>query len=99
MADGCIVRAGQGPAREQIRPAGLHRLGLVRLVQVDFPRHKSQDAALKETNERLAETYKIRGFPTVIILNSSALPVAQTGYVEGGPKNFLAPLERLPGIK
>jgi thioredoxin-related protein len=69
------------------------------LVEVDFPRHKSQDAALKETNERLAETYKIRGFPTVIILNSSALPVAQTGYVEGGPKNFLAPLERLPGIK
>jgi thioredoxin-related protein len=69
------------------------------LVEVDFPHKKSQDAALKEANERLAETYKIRGFPTVIILNNSALPVAQTGYVEGGPKNFLAPLERLPGIK
>jgi thioredoxin-related protein len=69
------------------------------LVEVDFPHHKPQDAALKEANERLAGTYKISGFPTIIILNSSALPVAQTGYVEGGPKNFLAPLEKLPGIK
>src|SRR5205823_6632614 len=64
------------------------------LVEVDFPRTKKQTAELKKANEHLMEKYKVEGFPTIIVLNGEGKKVGETGYVEGGPKAWLAEFEK-----
>ncbi len=53
------------------------------LLQVDFPRRKEVPAEQRAANTKLAQEYGIEGFPTVIVLDSSAKPLGQFGYVEG----------------
>ncbi|MDB6124038.1 MAG: trxA [Pedosphaera sp.] len=65
------------------------------LVEVDFPNKKPQSAELKKANEALQEKYKIEGYPTVIVLNSEGKKVGELGYGDGGPKAFIAKLEKL----
>ena len=65
------------------------------LVEVDFPRKKTIDAGQKKANEALAKKYKIKGFPTIIVLNGEGKQVGELGYMEGGPKAFIAELEKL----
>jgi thioredoxin-related protein len=74
--------------------AGFAQANLV-LVEVDFPHHKHLDQAQKEANDRLAETYHITGFPTIILLDSAGRPVGQAGYMPGGPRAFDAELARI----
>lgn len=69
------------------------------LVEVDFPRQKQISAAQKEANDALARTYKIRGYPTIILIDSMSQKVGQAGYMAGGPKAFIAHLEEIPGMK
>jgi thioredoxin-related protein len=68
------------------------------LVEVDFPRDKPQSEALRDANQNLAQTYHIQGYPTIIVLDQNATQVGQAGYVPGGPKAFIAELERIPGM-
>ncbi len=65
------------------------------LLEVDFPRRTPQAAALKEANQALLEKYKVQGFPTVLVLNSKGDKVGELGYEPGGPKPFIAKLEKL----
>jgi thioredoxin-related protein len=65
------------------------------LVEVDFPRAKKQSAELKKANQALQEKYKIEGYPTIIVLDSAGKKIGETGYVEGGPKAFIAELEKI----
>jgi len=65
------------------------------LVEVDFPRAKTQTEELKKANQSLQEKYKIEGYPTLVVLNSAGEKVGETGYVEGGPKAFIAELEKI----
>ena len=65
------------------------------LVEVDFPRHTRLDDAQRQANERLAETYHINGFPTIILLDSDGRQVGQSGYREGGPRAYNANLARI----
>lgn len=65
------------------------------LVEVDFPRAKSQSAELKRANQALQEKYKIDGYPTIIVLNGDGKKVGELGYQPGGPKAFIAELEKL----
>jgi protein disulfide-isomerase len=65
------------------------------LVEVDFPRKKEQSADLKKANQALQEKYKIEGFPTVIVLNGDGKKVGELGYEPGGPKPFIANLDKL----
>jgi protein disulfide-isomerase len=65
------------------------------LVKIDFPRGKSQTAALKKQNQELAAKYNIQGYPTVIVLDASGQKVGELGYMEGGPQAFIAELEKL----
>jgi protein disulfide-isomerase len=65
------------------------------LVKLDFPRGKSQTAAVKKQNEELAAKFNIQGYPTVIVLDSNGQQVGQLGYMEGGPKAFIAELDKL----
>ena len=65
------------------------------LVEVDFPRSKPQSAALKKANAALQDKYKIEGYPTIIVLNSAGKKVGELGYQPGGPKPFIAELDKL----
>jgi protein disulfide-isomerase len=65
------------------------------LVEVDFPHAKKQSEELKKANQALQEKYKIDGYPTIIVLDAAGKKIGETGYVEGGPKAFIAELEKL----
>jgi thioredoxin-related protein len=65
------------------------------LVELDFPRKKSLPADVKAQNEKLAREYRIEGFPTIIVLNAKGKKVGELGYMQGGPKAFIAELEKL----
>lgn len=56
------------------------------LLEVDFPRKKKQDAALKKQNAEMMKTYKIEGFPTILFLDAEGKVLGQSGYMKGGPK-------------
>jgi thioredoxin-related protein len=65
------------------------------LVEVDFPRAKKQTEDLQKTNQALQKKYSIEGYPTIIVLNGEGKQVGQLGYMQGGPKAFIAELEKL----
>ena len=65
------------------------------LVEVDFPHGKQLPKEEKEQNEKLAQEYKVGGFPTIILLSSKGTKVGQTGYLDGGPEKYI---EHLKGI-
>ena len=65
------------------------------LVEVDFPRRKELSAEQKKANAALATKYAIRGYPTLIILNSVGQKVGKLDYMAGGPSAFIAELEKL----
>lgn len=67
------------------------------LLELDFPRRTKLDPKLAEQNMQLQQAFKVRGYPTVWIVdlvagankvNFSAL--GSTGYVAGGPTAWLA---------
>jgi protein disulfide-isomerase len=64
------------------------------LVEVDFPQKKKQSAAQTKANKALQEKYKVEGYPTIIVLNSEGKKVGELGYQTGGPKPFIAQLEK-----
>ena len=67
------------------------------LVMVDSPRDKSVLSALaRKQNGELAKKYDVRGFPTVVIVDSDGNEVARhSGYKAGGPKNYMRYLKDL----
>jgi protein disulfide-isomerase len=65
------------------------------LVEVDFPRTKQQTKELQKANDALQTKYRIEGYPTIIVLNGAGQKVGQLGYMPGGPKAFIAELEKL----
>jgi protein disulfide-isomerase len=65
------------------------------LVEVDFPRKKEQSDDLKKANQSLQKKYSIEGYPTIIVLDGQGKKVGQLGYMPGGPKAFIAELEKL----
>jgi thioredoxin-related protein len=66
------------------------------LVKLDFPRRIQLPVATVKQNKDLAAQYKIEGYPTIIVLNSSGKQVGQLGYMEGGPSKFIEALKALP---
>jgi thioredoxin-related protein len=65
------------------------------LVEVDFPQGKQQTKKLKEQNEKLQKEHGVRGYPTIVVLDPDGKKLGQLGYMEGGPKNFIAKLDEL----
>jgi thioredoxin-related protein len=65
------------------------------LVEVDFPRAKQQSAELKKANKALEEKYKVKGYPTIVVLNGEGKKIGELGYQPGGPKAFIAELDKL----
>lgn len=65
------------------------------LVEVDFPQIKPLPPKKAEANQAAAEKYGIKGFPTVVIVDGKGKELGRLGYVEGGPKAFIAELEKV----
>ena len=65
------------------------------LVELDFPRGKGQSAELKAQNEKLAQQYGVRGFPTILVLSPEGELIEKTGYQRGGPEAYV---EHIKGI-
>lgn len=64
------------------------------LLMIDRPRDKSVlSEKAKKQNPELIRKYKIQGFPTVLILDAEGKIQAETGFVGGGPENYLVHLE------
>ena len=64
-------------------------------VEVDFPNKKKLSPEQKKANDALAAKYKIEGYPTIIVLDSEGKKVGELGYMKGGPKAFIAELNKL----
>ncbi len=69
------------------------------LVQVDFPKHHSQDPARREQNRRLKEKFQIQAYPTIYLADAAGRPYARTGYREVGPEIYLGQLLELREIR
>jgi len=67
------------------------------LVELDFPRSKPQSPEIKEQNEALAKRYKVRGFPTIILLSPEGELIGETGYRRGGAEGYVEHLTELIG--
>jgi len=65
------------------------------LFVADFPRSKKQSADVKKQNEALARKYGIRGFPTVLLLDSTGKEIARIGYEPGGPEKYVEHIKSL----
>lgn len=65
------------------------------LLMLDFPSKKKQDPELKKQNKKLADKYKIKGFPTILILNGKGEIIAETGYQPGGAEEYVKHLQAL----
>ena len=72
------------------------------LLELDFPRRVKLDPKMAQQNAELQQAFKVRGYPTVWIVdlvpgankvNFSAL--GSTGYVAGGPTAWLAGANRI----
>ncbi|MCK5835454.1 MAG: thioredoxin family protein [Lentisphaeria bacterium] len=59
------------------------------LFMADFPRSKPQTAGIKKQNQELMKKYGVRGFPTIILLNSDAKKVGQLSYQPGGSAKYV----------
>ena len=67
--------------------------GNVVLFLADFPSKKKQDDKVKKQNKKLSAEYKVKGFPTVLLLDSKGKVLAQTGYRRGGAEGYVAHLK------
>ena len=64
-------------------------------VRLDFPRGYSLPAQRARSNNELALRYGVKGFPTVILLNSDGAEIGRTGYQPGGASAYIQHLESL----
>ncbi|HAV12678.1 MAG TPA: hypothetical protein DCX06_04150 [Opitutae bacterium] len=62
------------------------------LVKVDFPKRSTQTDQLRKQNRSLANKYRVRAYPTIVLVDSNGKPLARSGYVKGGPEAFLRTL-------
>ena len=68
------------------------------MVEVDFPRRKRISTDQLNANYALASKYSVKGYPTVILLNSDGVTLGECSYIEGGPEPFVAAIERFHGM-
>jgi thioredoxin-related protein len=59
------------------------------MVSLDFPQEQQQSEETRAYNQAQSEKYFVRGFPTIMILDSDGAPLAQTGYQQGGAEAYM----------
>lgn len=65
------------------------------LFEADFPKRKKISKKTQEQNQQLAEQFGVRGFPTIVLVDSNGEKIAQTGYREGGAEKYVEHLKEL----
>ena len=65
------------------------------LLQLDFPRAKPQTDEVKKQNQELAGKFGIRGYPTIVLVDSEGKELARTGYQAGGAEKYVEHLKKL----
>ena len=63
------------------------------LVKLDFPRKTKLPEEEQEYNTNLMYKYGVRGFPTILLLDSDGNLVRQTGYQQGGAESYIKHIE------
>lgn len=64
------------------------------LVKLDFPRNKPQTDEVRAQNQELKAEYKIRGYPTIVLLDSEGSELARkVGYPGGDADSFIGWIE------
>ncbi len=64
-------------------------------VLIDFPNKKRLSKKEKAQNAELAKRFGVRGYPTVIVLDSNGELAGRTGYQKGGPENYVSHLTEI----
>jgi protein disulfide-isomerase len=65
------------------------------LVELDFPKSKTQTDAIKQQNNQLQQTFAVQGYPTVFFVTAGEdgkinLPyLGKSGYMAGGPDKWI----------
>lgn len=54
----------------------------------DFPMKTQLDPAVAKQNKELQQRYKVKGYPTIIILDERQEPIETTGYRPGGGRAY-----------
>jgi len=62
-------------------------------VMVDFPRQSKLDEKTQSQNDKLSSTYKVRGFPTVVLLDSKLNVIDTLHYQAGGGAAYAKKLQ------
>jgi protein disulfide-isomerase len=72
------------------------------LVELDFPRRTPQTPEIVKQNMELQQTFGVRGYPTVWLVNAGKKDgkvnleqLGSTGYVAGGPTAWLAVADQI----
>jgi protein disulfide-isomerase len=65
------------------------------LLEVDFPQRTQQPAGVAKENQALANTYKIEGFPTILMLKADGTALGNLGYQKGGPAVWIPLAQKL----
>ena len=58
------------------------------LCKIHFYQTQERSADIVAQNQQLAEKYRVREFPTVIVLNPRGVELGRVGYVPGGVEKF-----------
>ncbi|KXX70997.1 thioredoxin family protein [Flammeovirga sp. SJP92] len=62
------------------------------LLELDFPKGIKQSDLLRSQNQYLAQEFQVRGYPTIFMIKDKKM--IQTGYVKGGPANWIESIEK-----
>ena len=65
------------------------------LVKIDFPREIEQTAEVKAQNKKLSDEFKVRGFPTIYLVDTDGKIIGKTGYKPGGAEKYVEHLKEL----
>jgi len=68
-------------------------------VEVDFPSKSNLPANVVAQNKQLQSKFAVRGFPSVIILDSNENILGKTGYQAGGGRAYAEHLFNMANIK
>jgi protein disulfide-isomerase len=64
-------------------------------VTLDFPLNKPSDPKISEQNKRLQKKYDVKGFPTLVLIDSNEQEIGTAGYRPGGAKAYAEHLKQL----
>jgi protein disulfide-isomerase len=66
------------------------------LVEIDFPRTKPQPDDVKAANRALAKKFEVKGYPTVVVLDSDGKELSKkVGYGGTSAKDYVKELAKL----